>query len=206
MHGVTGGAQRHGFVVLTLENFDLCARAQAKIFQKTQKTFILLIDAQNLRGFVGAKVGKKDAALLAELRNTAIDGDAVRTGFTISKALEQQCLDLRRYCVLHAFGFGVGFGPGKADDLSKQHFGKLVAKHEPLGKFAPLRGQQNVSATLYRDVPIAGHAFNGGSDSGRGNVKLFGEAGADGDLLFLQHFPNGFEVIFLRDASFVAAQ
>jgi hypothetical protein len=39
-----------------------------------------------------------------------------------------------------------------------------VAKHKPLGKLAPLRGQQNVATTLYGDVPIAGHALNGGSD------------------------------------------
>jgi len=102
--------------------------------------------------------------LLAELRDSAIDGDAVGTGFAITKALEQQRLDFGRNGVLHAFGFRVGLGPGEADGLCKQHFGKLVAKHKPLGKLAPLRGQQNVATTLYGDVPIAGHALNGGSD------------------------------------------
>lgn len=176
MHGVICGAQRHGFVVLTLENFDLCAGAEAKIFQKIEEPFILLIDAQNFCGFVGAKFGKKDAALLAELGDATIDGDAVRTGLRLPKRLS---------C--------------NASTSGEMACSMRSASAWALAQERPLRHQ-------LAEMPIAGHALNGGSDCRGRNVEFFGEPGADGDLLFLEHFPNGFEVIFLRDAGFIAAQ
>lgn len=64
----------------------------------------------------------------------------------------------------------------------------------------------NLAVALDFDVTIASHAFEGGSNGGRSNVKLLGEPGADGNLLFLAHFQDGLEVIFLRNAGFIAAQ
>ena len=108
--------------------------------------------------------------------------------------------------MLHPFGFGVGPGPGQADDFGEKHFGELVTQHEVLRKFAALRGELDGAATLDFDMAVAGHAFDGGSHGGGGDVKFFGEPGADRGLLFFEHFPNRFEVIFLRNAGFIAAQ
>ena len=75
-----------------------------------------------------------------------------------------------------------------------------------LGNFAALGGEKNTSTPLNFDVAIASHALDGGGDRRRGDVELFGEASADGHLVFFQHFPNGFEVVFARNAGFVALQ
>ena len=72
--------------------------------------------------------------------------------------------------------------------------------------FAALGGEKNTSTPLNIDVAIASHALDGGGDGRRGDVELLGEASADGHLVFFQHFPNGFEVVFARNAGFVALQ
>ncbi len=75
-----------------------------------------------------------------------------------------------------------------------------------LGDFAALGGEENVSTALHFDVPIASHALNGGGNGRRSDFELFGESSADGHLVFFQHFPDGFEVVFARNAGFVALQ
>jgi hypothetical protein len=37
-------------------------------------------------------------------------------------------------------------------------------------------------------------------------VQLFGETGADGRLIFLEHLPDGLEIVFLRYAGFLELQ
>ena len=108
--------------------------------------------------------------------------------------------------MLHALRFRVSFSPGEADDFSKKHFGKLVTQHEMLCEFAALGGELDSAPALNFDVAVASHAFDCGGDRGWSDVQFFGETRADGSLLLLEHFPNGFEVIFLRDAGFIAAQ
>jgi len=91
-------------------------------------------------------------------------------------------------------------------DFGEKHFGELVAKREMLGNFAALGGEKNTSTPLNFDVAIASHALDGGGDGRPGDVELLGEAGTDGHLVFFQHSPNGFEVVFARNAGFVVLQ
>jgi len=75
-----------------------------------------------------------------------------------------------------------------------------------LGELASLGGEVDGAAAPDFDVAIAGHALDGGGDGRRSNVKLLGQARADGGLLFFEHFPNSFEVIFLRNAGSIPLQ
>ena len=120
--------------------------------------------------------------------------------------MSEERFDFRRDGVLEALGFRVGFGPRKADDFGEKHFGELMAEHEVLGDFAAFGGEQDLATALNFDVAVARHAFDGGGDGGRSDVEFLGQASADGELVFLAHFPNGLEVIFLRNAGFIAAQ
>jgi hypothetical protein len=108
--------------------------------------------------------------------------------------------------VLHALGFGVRLGPRETDDFGEQNLGELVTNHEAVSEAAAFGSEKDASTTAHLDVTIAGHALESGGDGGRSDVEFFGEAGADGDLVFLKHFPNGLEVIFLRNTGFIAAQ
>lgn len=67
-------------------------------------------------------------------------------------------------------------------------------------------GEKDVATSFNGDVAVANHALDGGGDSGRSNVELFGEVSTDRDCVRLAHLPDDLEVIFLRNAGFIAAQ
>lgn len=184
MHGVAGGAEGHGFVVLALEDFDFRGRTKMEAFEKIKEAFFLFVDANNFGGIVELQFRKKDRAFLAKLSESAAQGNSVRTGFVSGETLHEESFDFRRDGVFHAFSFGMRFGPRQADDFGEKHLGELVAEREMLGDFAPLGGEKNASITLDFDVTIACHAFEGGGDGGRSDFKLFGETSADGHLVF----------------------
>jgi len=204
--GFAGDEKGKGLVVTTLEDLELGGRMEMKILEEFEETFVFLVDAENFGAFFGPKVGEKDAALLAELGDAAVDGHAVGTGFATGETLEKQRFDFRGDGVLHALGFRVRFGPREADYFGEQHFGELMAEHEALRDAASLGGELDGSAALDFDVAIASHALDGSGDRGRGDVKLFGQTRADGSLLLFEHFPNGLEVIFLRNAGSIPVQ
>jgi hypothetical protein len=174
--------------------------------EEFEEAFIFFVDAKNFGGIVGAEFGEQDAALFAELRNAAVDGNAVRAGFVVGETLDEQGFDFGGDGVLHALGFGVRLGPRETDDFGEQNLGELVTNHEAVSEAAAFGSEKDASTTAHLDVTIAGHALESGGDGGRSDVEFFGEAGADGDLVFLKHFPNGLEVIFLRNTGFIAAQ
>ena len=122
------------------------------------------------------------------------------------ETFDEERFDFRRDGVLEAFGFRVRFGPRNADDFGEKHFRELMAEHEVLGDFAALGGEQDLAIALNLDVAVARHAFYGGGNGGGSDVEFFGQAGADGELVFLAHLPDGLEVIFLRNAGFIATQ
>ena len=130
----------------------------------------------------------------------------MRARLAVPKPLEQQRLDFWRNGVLHGFSFRVSLRPRKPYNFGEQHFSELMPEHQALRKFASLGGKEDMPSTLYRDVAIARHALHSGRDGWRGHVEFLSEPRADGYLLLLEHFPNRFEVIFLRNAGFVAAQ
>src|SRR4029077_8052328 len=47
---------------------------------------------------------------------------------------------------------------------------------------------------------IACHAFQSGGHRGRSDSKLLGNAGANGNFFFFEHFPDGLQVVFLGNA------
>ena len=206
MDGLVGHAEGESFVVAALKDIECCGGEQVEVLDELEEAFVLFVDAEDFGGVAGAKFGEKDAALLAKLGDTTVQGNAMRAGLVIGKALKEKSFDFGRDGVLHALGFGVGFGPGETDDFGEKHFGELMAEHEMLGNFAAFGGEMDLAAAMDFDVAVAGHAFEGCSDGGRSDCELFGEAGADGNLVVLDHFPNGLEVIFLRNTGFIAAQ
>ena len=206
MHGVAGGAEGHGFVVLAFEDFDFCGGTKMEVFEKIEEAFFLFVDTNNFGGIVELQFRKKHRAFLAKLSESAAQGNPMRTGFVSSETLHEESFDFGGDGVFHALGFGMRFGPGEADDFREKHLGELVAEREMLGDFAALGGEKNASTALNFDVTIACHAFEGGGDGWRSDVELFSEASADGHLVFFEHFPDGFEVVFARNAGFVALQ
>ncbi len=62
-------------------------------------------------GIVKLQFGKKDRAFLAKLGESAAQGNAMRTGFVSREALHEESFDFGGDGVLHAFGFGMRFGP-----------------------------------------------------------------------------------------------
>ena len=206
VHGAAGGAEGHGFVVLALQDFDLGGRTKMEVFEKFQETLFLFVDANNFGGIVELQLGEKNRAFFAKLSKSPTQGNSMRTGFVSREALGKESFDFRRNGVLHAFGFGMRFGPGQADDFGEEHFGELVAKREMLSNSAALGGEENASTALNFDMAIASHALDGSSDGRRSDVEFLGEASADGHRIFFQHFPDGFEVVFARNAGLVALE
>src|ERR1700674_550853 len=81
-----------------------------------------------------------------------------------------------------------------------------MPQREVLRDLAAFARQIDSAAPLHANVPIPGHALQCGSHCWWCDIQLFGQARADGCLIFLKHFPNGFEVIFLRHAGLLASQ
>ncbi len=142
----------------------------------------------------------------AKLLHAAEEGDAVGAAAVAAEAFEQQVGDLGRDSVLEAFGFFVSAGPFEADYVGEQFFCEAVAQDEMLGDFLAFRREFDLAAAADAEVAAAGHALECSGDGGRRDAEVLGESGADGGLLFLDELPDGFKVIFLRDAGFFAAQ
>src|SRR6267378_2261577 len=81
-----------------------------------------------------------------------------------------------------------------------------MAQGKALGKLPPLARKIDAAEAVYAHMTIAGHALQGCRDCGRGYVEFFGEACADGRLVLFEHLPDGFEVIFLRNAGLIPPQ
>src|SRR6266852_4132398 len=81
-----------------------------------------------------------------------------------------------------------------------------MAQREALGKLASLARKVDAAEAVHAHMPIAGHALQGCGDRGRGHVEFFSEACADGRLVLFEHLPDGFEVIFLRNAGLIPPQ
>ena len=108
--------------------------------------------------------------------------------------------------MLEAFGFFVRAGPFETDHVGEQLFREAMAEDEVLGDFLALLGKFNLPGAAYAKIAAAGHPFQSGGDGGRSYAQVFGEPGADGRVFFLNELPDGFEVVFLGDAGFFAAQ
>jgi hypothetical protein len=203
---LVGDAEGEGFVVTALLDFDFAGGQQMETLKKIQEAFVLFVDTEDRAGITGVEFGEEDAALFTKLGEAAAERDAMRAGFVGCEAFQEQDFDFRGDRVLEALGFGVGFSPGETDDFGEKHLGELVTQHEVLGDFAAFFREKNCSAALNFDMAVAGHALDGSGDGRRSDGEFLGQAGADGSLIFLRHFPDGFEVVFLRDAGFFAAQ
>src|SRR5258705_3352340 len=81
-----------------------------------------------------------------------------------------------------------------------------MAQGEALGKLAALARKVDAAEAVHAHMAVAGHALQGCGDRGPGYVEFFGEACADGRLVLFEHLPNGFEVVFLRNAGLMPPQ
>lgn len=174
MDGFAGDEKSERLVVAALEDLELGRRMEMEILEEFEEALVFLVDAENLCGFIGPKVGEKDATLLAELGDAAVDGHAMGTSFAVGEAFEEQRFDFRGDGVLHTLGFRVRFGPGEANDFGQEHLRELMAEHEVLREPAPFGGEVNCAAALDSDVAIASHAFDSGGDGGGSDAQLFG--------------------------------
>ena len=113
---MVGDAEREGFVVTALLDFDFAGGQQVETFKKIQEAFVFFVDPEDRGGLAGIEFGEEDAA----------EWDAVRAGFVGGEAFQEQDFDFRGDSVLEAFGFGVGFSPGETDDFGEKHLGELV--------------------------------------------------------------------------------
>jgi hypothetical protein len=136
-----GDAEGEGFVVAALEDFDFVGGKKVEVFEEVKEALILFVDGEDDGGIAGMEFGEENAAVLAKLCDAAADGDSVGTGFAAGETFYEQGFDFGRDSVFEALGFGVGFGPRKADDFGEEHFGELMAKHKALGEAAALGGE-----------------------------------------------------------------
>src|SRR5258708_24775974 len=81
-----------------------------------------------------------------------------------------------------------------------------MTESEALGKLPAFARQVNAPAAVHANVAVACHALQGGRHRRRRYIQFFGQARADGRLIFLKHLPDGFEVIFLRYACLLTPQ
>src|ERR1700732_754420 len=70
----------------------------------------------------------------------------------------------------------------------------------------PFRREINAPAAPDAKIAPASHALQRRGNGGRSDAKILGETRADWHLFLLDEFPDGFQVVFLRYAGFLAAQ
>ncbi len=207
VNGFASGAERHGFVVLAAFNSEFGAGSQLKAVEEFQELAVLFVHTNNFSFVFCAQIGEQDRALFAKFGDAAANGDTVRAGTVIAEALEEKFFDFRRDGMLKALGFVVRFRPRKADNFREQNFCELVAERHAFGELAALAGKIDVAGAIDANEIVAGEALERVGDGGRRDAEFFGEARADGRRLpFFEHFPNGFEIVFARDAGFLPLQ
>jgi len=141
-----------------------------------------------------------------KIRHSAEEGDAVGAAAVAAEALQKEMDDFGGDAVLEAFGLFMRAGPREAEDLGEEFFGEAMAEDEMLRGSLPFGGELDAAIAAHMKITGMGHALERGGDGGRGDAEVFGEARANGYLLLLDNFPGGFEVVFLRNAGFFAAQ
>ena len=195
VNSFAGCKQGHRFVVLAFFHCELCTGAKAKTIQKFEKLAVLFIDADDFGLVPRAKLGKRDNTLFAKLRDATANGHAMRATTPVAEALEKKLFDFGRNCVLEALGFVVRFGPGKTDNVRQKHFSQLMTQRHVLGQLAAFAGKVDTTQAIDADEVVASQALQSCRDRRRRYAKFLSETSADGRLAFLQHFPNGFEVV-----------
>src|SRR5215475_9373650 len=81
-----------------------------------------------------------------------------------------------------------------------------MAQSQALRYLAPFARQIDSTITLDTNVPIASHALQGRGHRWRRHPELFGQARTDRGVVLLKHLPDGFEIVFLRNAGLVPTQ
>ena len=121
------------------------------------------------------------------------------------ESFQKQVGNLGRNAVLEALGFFVRARPFEADHVGEQLFGEAVAQDQMLRDAFALGRKLDLAAAANAQVAAAGHALERSGDGRRSHAKIFGQARADRHLLFLDDFPDGLQIVFLRDAGFFTA-
>jgi hypothetical protein len=192
-----GGTESERFIVLAAGDGELRAGVEMEAVEEFEKFSIFLVNANDFGAFVGLQVGEKYSALLAELRETAAQWNAVRARFFVGESFEEKSFNFWRDGVFEALGFIMRFGPREAYDVGEQHFGELMAKGHAFRDTAAFAGEIDVAVARNRDEIVAAHAFDGGGDGRRCDVEFLGKARANGWQALFEELPDGFEVVFL---------
>src|SRR5258708_18134721 len=106
--------------------------------------------------------------------------------------------------MLEPLGFIMRLGPVKADDFREKFFGKLVAHGEMVRHAAALSREGDAAAALDTKQAVARHALQRRRYGRRCDTQLLRPARADRLMLFLDHLPDGLQVVFAREARFFA--
>ena len=178
----------------------------SKFSRNSRNCAIFFVDANDFALFVGAQVRQQHRSLLPQGSNAAAYRNAVRTAFLVGKSLEQQLFDFGRNRVLESLGFIVRFRPRQTDHVGEQHLRKLVTQRQALGDLPAFFAEIDAPVALDFHEAVARHALERSRHRGRRDVQFFGQARADRRLIFLKHFPDRLEVIFLGYAGFFASQ
>jgi hypothetical protein len=104
--------------------------------------------------------------------------------------------------MFQALGFFMRARPRKANQLRQQFFRQPVPQHQVPGNLLPARGELDLAPALYTQEPAARHPLQRRGDCRRRHAQVFRQTRADGRLLLLNNFPDGLQVILLRDACF----
>ena len=108
--------------------------------------------------------------------------------------------------MFEALRFFMRARPFEANHIGEKFFCQTVPKDQMLGDLFASRRKLDASPSTDMQKAAARHSFQSSSDGWGSDAQIFGQARADRDLLFLDEFPDGFKVVFLRDTGFFAAQ
>jgi hypothetical protein len=204
--GISRDGERHGLVVFALVDAQARARAKVKSVEKFQESRVAFVDAQNFAGPSYLDLGEPEGAVLAaKMGHPAKERDTMRAAAIAAEAIEQESNDLGGDAVLEAFSFLMRAGPFETDHFGEKFFGEAMPEDQMLRGSLPLRGEFDAAVAAHAEITAASHALQRGRDGGRRDTEVLGQARADGDLLLLDKLPDGFEVVFLRNAGFFAA-
>lgn len=196
--------ERHGFVVFTAEDAELGPGAEAESVKEFQELGVFFVDGQNFYCAGDGDFAEGHGAAAAEAFKTAGHGHAVRAGARGAEAAREQAFDFGGDAVLEALSFDVGAGPIEADYVGEKFFGELMAESEAPGFGSAARSEHDAAAAFDAQQAVARQAFERGGDGGRRDAQFIGEARADGRAAFLDHFPDGLQIVFAGDAGFFA--
>ena len=188
-------------VVVTLEEAQLGAGADAAVFEEFEELAIALVDPTHGVRIVEFGIGEQDeSATAAAGRAFHLAEIAVRTGTTGAQLGQKLGFEVGRDGVFEALGFVVNLPPFHSKHFGEHALDQMMAERKLAGDLASLSSKADFAAGgVDAHEAIFLEAAQSHGDGGWGDFEEISQAGGNYGFAFTFGFQDRLEIVFLGD-------